>query len=77
MYLILVDVLGSRSFCQSMFLPIDNIEVNVLVVDVLELNVFGARQKIETDYWQGSCMGRHRKELKNISQDGKNPFTIV
>jgi hypothetical protein len=45
MYLILFDVLGSRSFCQLMFLPIDNIEVDVVVVDVLELDVFGAHQK--------------------------------
>ena len=39
-----VDVFTSRSYHQSIFLTVDVIEVDVLVLDFIELNVLGARQ---------------------------------
>jgi hypothetical protein len=39
----LIDVFASRFICQSIFSPVDVIEINVLVVDVIELDVLGAR----------------------------------
>jgi hypothetical protein len=39
-----VEVFTSRSYHQSIFLTVDVIEVDVLVLDFIELNVLGARQ---------------------------------
>jgi hypothetical protein len=39
-----IDVLGNRSYFQSMFWAIDVLELDFFVVDVLELDVLGVGQ---------------------------------
>jgi hypothetical protein len=41
-----VDVFANRSYHQSIFSPVDVIEVDVLVLDVIELDVLGARRNL-------------------------------
>ncbi len=41
-----IDVLGNRSYFQSIFLAIDVLELDFFVVDVLELDVLGVRRFI-------------------------------
>ena len=41
---LLVDLITSRSYHQSIFLTVDVMEVDVLALDVIELDVLGARR---------------------------------
>jgi hypothetical protein len=45
----LIDVIDSPSFQQSMLLTIDALKIEFLVVDVFELNVLGARPNFERE----------------------------
>jgi hypothetical protein len=57
---ILINVLNSQCLGHSMYSTIDVIKVDFLVIDVLEVNVLGARRRNHLELFL-LCKSKHKK----------------